>query len=127
MCISVLKWRRDGWRLGALRAGKHVLCEKRFAVNHSQAQEMFDEAQRAGRVVMEAFMYRSHPLTHAVMDAIRGGAIGQVKMIRASFCYRTMRITNNIRFSRELAGGALMDVGCYCIDFCRMVAGAEPT
>jgi xylose dehydrogenase (NAD/NADP) len=115
------------WTIAALRAGKHVLCEKPFAVDHAQSQEMFDEAQRADRVLMEAFMYRSHSLTHAVMDAIRGGAIGQVKVIRASFCYRTTRITNNIRFSRELAGGALMDVGCYCINFCRMVAGAEPT
>ena len=115
------------WTIAALRAGKHVLCEKPFAINHAQSQEMFDEAQLAGRILMEAFMYRSHPLTHAVMDAIRGGAIGQVKMIRASFCYRTTRITNNIRFSRALAGGALMDVGCYCINFCRLVAGAEPT
>jgi len=114
------------WTIAALRAGKHVLCEKPLAVNHAQSEEMFDEAQRAGRVLMEAFMYRSHPLTLTVMDAIRGGAIGQVKLIRASFCYRTTRISNNIRFSRELAGGALMDVGCYCINFCRMVAGAEP-
>jgi xylose dehydrogenase (NAD/NADP) len=115
------------WTIAALRAGKHVLCEKPFAVNLAQSQEMFVEAQRAGRVLMEAFMYRSHPLTLAWMEAIRGGAIGQVKVIRASFCYRTTRITNNIRFSRELAGGALMDVGCYCINLCRMVAGAEPT
>jgi D-xylose 1-dehydrogenase (NADP+, D-xylono-1,5-lactone-forming) len=114
------------WTIAALRAGKHVLCEKPLAVNYAQSQEMFDEAERAGRVLMEAFMYRSHPLTHAVMEAVRSGAIGQVKIIRASFCYRTTRITDNIRFSRELAGGALMDVGCYCINFCRMVAGAEP-
>ena len=115
------------WTIAALRGGKHVLCEKPFAMNLAQSQEMFDEGKRAGRVLMEAFMYRSHPLTHEWMNAIRGGVIGQIKVIRASFCYRTTRIANNIRFSRELAGGALMDVGCYCINLCRMVAGAEPT
>lgn len=115
------------WTLASLRAGKHVLCEKPFSIDEAQAVEMFDAAGRAGRIVMEAFMYRSHPLTHAVMRAIGAGEIGDVKLIRASFCYRTTRIAGNIRFSRDLAGGALMDVGCYCINFARMVAGAEPT
>ena len=114
------------WTIRALRAGKHVLCEKPFAANAQQAREMFDEARRAGRVLIEAFMYRSHPVTHAVLDAVRGGAIGTLKLIRTSFCYRTKRVDQNIRFRRELAGGALMDVGCYCVSLSRLVARAEP-
>lgn len=115
------------WTIAALRAGKHVLCEKPLASNAQEAREMFDAAGRAGRVLMEAFMYRSHPQTLAVMDALRDGAIGQLKLIRTSFCFCTRRTEGNIRFSRELSGGGLMDVGCYCINFSRLVAGAEPT
>jgi predicted dehydrogenase len=61
----------------ALRAGKHVLCEKPFAMTRTEAEEMFDEARKAQRVLVEAFMYRSHPLTHAMIDAVRGGEIGE--------------------------------------------------
>jgi len=115
------------WTIKALKAGKHVLCEKPIASNAAEAQEMFDAAHRAGRVLMEAFMYRSHPLTHAIVDAVRSGKIGRVKLIRTSFCFRVWKTANNIRFDPALAGGALMDIGCYCINFSRLIAGAEPT
>jgi predicted dehydrogenase len=115
------------WTIRALRAGKHVLCEKPFASNAAQAREMFDVATRAGRLAVEAFMYRSHPQTHAALDAIRGGAIGAVQLIRTSFCFRTRNVETNIRFRPDLAGGGIMDVGCYCVSFARLVAGAEPT
>ncbi|MDB5357989.1 MAG: Oxidoreductase [Phycisphaerales bacterium] len=115
------------WTIRALQAGKHVLCEKPIANNAAEAQEMFDVARRTGRLLMEAFMYRSHPLTLAVLDAVRGGAIGQVRLIRTSFCYRTTRVSGNIRFDPALAGGVLMDVGCYCVNFSRLIAGAEPS
>ena len=115
------------WTVRALRAGKHVLCEKPFASNAEQAREMFDVAARAGRLAVEAFMYRSHPQTRAALDAIRGGAIGAVRLIRTSFCFRTRNVETNIRFRPELAGGGIMDVGCYCVSFARLVAGAEPT
>lgn len=114
------------WTIKALRAGKHVLCEKPFALTRTEAEEMFAEARKAGCVLVEAFMYRSHPLTHAVIDAVRGGEIGELKMIRSSFCYRTSRTEGNVRFDRELGGGGVMDVGCYCINFSRMIAGEEP-
>jgi predicted dehydrogenase len=114
------------WTLAALAAGKHVLCEKPLAGNAGQAREMFDAAEKAKKVLVEAFMYRSHPQTLAALDAVRSGAIGELKLIRTSFCYRTRKIEGNIRFSRELAGGGLMDIGCYCIDFSRLFAGAEP-
>ena len=115
------------WTIKALRAGKHVLCEKPFAMNRAQAEQMFAEARKANRVLVEAFMYRSHPLTHAVIDAVRGGEIGEVRMIRTSFCYKTGRVAGNVRFERKLGGGGLMDVGCYCINFCRFITGEEPS
>ena len=115
------------WTIAALKAGKHVLCEKPLASNSAEAQEMFDVAQASGRVLVEAFMYRSHPQTLAVMDVVKSGVIGDVRLVRSSFYYLTMKIEGNIRFSRELAGGALMDIGCYCINFSRLVAQQEPS
>ena len=114
------------WTIAALKAGKHVLCEKPLASNVAEAQEMFDVAQSSGRILVEAFMYRSHPQTMAVMDVVKSGVIGQVKLVRSGFCFRTMKIEGNIRFSRALAGGALMDIGCYCINFSRLIAQQEP-
>jgi predicted dehydrogenase len=114
------------WTIKALRAGKHVLCEKPFAATVAEAEEMFDVAATTGRVVVEAFMYRCHPLTIAVRKAVDSGAIGQVKLIRTSFSYRTGKIAGNVRFDPALAGGCLMDVGCYCINFSRFFAGADP-
>ena len=70
-------------------------------------------------------MYRAHPQTREVAAKIHAGAIGDVKMIRSSFCYRTSRIDGNIRFDPGLAGGSLMDIGCYCINFSRMIASAD--
>lgn len=114
------------WTLRALESGKHVLCEKPMACSAAETEQMFDAADRADRVLVEAFMYRSHPLLHAAVDQVRRGAIGRLRMIRTSFCYCTKRIEDNIRFDRGLAGGALMDVGCYCIDFAQWLAEAEP-
>jgi xylose dehydrogenase (NAD/NADP) len=115
------------WTIKSLQAGKHVLCEKPLAVDVAQAEEMFDVAGRSGRVLVEAFMYRSHPQTKAVIDAVQRGVIGNLKTIRTSFCYRTARVENNIRFQPELNGGALMDIGCYCINFSRLFARQEPS
>ena len=114
------------WTIKALRAGKHVLCEKPLGANAVEATEMFAAARETGRVLVEAFMYRAHPLTHAVVAAVRSGVIGQVKLIRSSFCYCSRKIDGNIRFAPELAGGSLMDIGCYCISFSHLVAGEAP-
>jgi len=113
------------WAIKALQAGKHVLCEKPLAINYQQGQEMFAAARQANRLLVEAFMYRTHPLTGQVLKEIREGRIGKLKLIRTSFCYQTDNLAN-IRFSKPLAGGALMDVGCYCIDFARLITGQEP-
>jgi predicted dehydrogenase len=114
------------WTIRSLGAGKHVLCEKPFALNGAQSQEMFDVAQQQGKVLIEAFMYRSHPYVRAIEEQITSGAIGQIQLIRTSFCYRTTKIGGNVRFVRELGGGGLMDIGCYCINFSRLFARQEP-
>ena len=115
------------WTIKALRAGKHVLCEKPFASNWTEAADMFEAAESCGKVLVEAFMYRSHPQTKKIVKAIKSGAIGEVRFIRTSFTYKTMRIAENIRFRADLAGGALMDIGCYCIDFSQLIAGSAPS
>ncbi len=114
------------WTIKSLQAGKHVLCEKPIAVSTLQAREMFDLARQTGRVLVEAFMYCAHPQTIQALQQVRGGAIGRVKLIRTSFCYRTSRIAGNIRFDPRLAGGSLMDIGCYCVSFSHLVTGEEP-
>ncbi|MGC4033190.1 MAG: Gfo/Idh/MocA family oxidoreductase [Tepidisphaeraceae bacterium] len=124
--VSLPNTMHHEWTIKALRAGKHVLCEKPLAVTVKEAEEMFAVARETGRVLIEAFMYRCHPQTLAVLQAVRGGAIGKVRYIRTSFCYRTTKIDGNIRFDKSLAGGALMDVGCYCLNFSRLIAGGEP-
>jgi D-xylose 1-dehydrogenase (NADP+, D-xylono-1,5-lactone-forming) len=115
------------WTLRALSAGKHVLCEKPLAMNAAEAERMFDAAKKAGKILVEAFMYRSHPQTLAVLEAVKSGVIGKLRLIRTSFCYRTRKIGGNVRFVRELGGGGLMDIGCYCINFARFFAGDEPS
>lgn len=115
------------WTLKALAAGKHVLCEKPLASNVAEAEEMFDAAEKAGRLLVEAFMYRSHPLIVEVVDQVRRGAIGKVRLVRTSFCYFTRNVDDNIRFDPALAGGALMDIGCYCIDLSQLIVGAAPS
>ncbi len=115
------------WTLKALAAGKHVLCEKPMGMDAKETEEMFDSAKRASRILVEAFMYRTHPQTKAVLAKIREGAIGEVKLIRTTFCYRTEKINGNTRFDQSLGGGAIMDIGCYCIDLARQITGEDPT
>ena len=115
------------WTIKALRAGKHVLCEKPLSVTLDQAREMFAVAEECGRTLIEAFMYRAHPQTIKAFQLVRSGVIGNVKLIRTSFCYRVRKTEGNIRFDASLAGGALMDVGCYCLSLSRMIAGEEPS
>jgi D-xylose 1-dehydrogenase (NADP+, D-xylono-1,5-lactone-forming) len=124
--ISLPNSMHHEWTIRSLRAGKHVLCEKPFATNAEQSQEMFDEAGRAGRLLVEAFMYLSHPQTIAVIESVHSGEIGSLQLIRTSFCYRTRRIDGNIRFRPDLAGGALMDIGCYCTSLACVLAQEDP-
>jgi D-xylose 1-dehydrogenase (NADP+, D-xylono-1,5-lactone-forming) len=113
------------WSIACARAGKHVLCEKPLAVSRAEAETMFAAAREAGVWLMEAFMYRFHPQTLKVQELIAAGAIGQVRLVRAVFTF-TVADPANVRLSAELAGGALMDVGCYPVNFARMIAGSAP-
>ena len=115
------------WSIRALRAGKHVLCEKPFSDSPAAVDEAYDCADANGVLLMEAFMYRHHPQTTAVADLVAGGELGEVRYIRTIFGFNGVRLfgATNIRFSPELGGGALMDVGSYCVSGARLVGG-EP-
>ncbi|HEY1593583.1 MAG TPA: Gfo/Idh/MocA family oxidoreductase [Solirubrobacteraceae bacterium] len=112
------------WTLRALEQGKHVLCEKPLSRHLEQVERAFDAADRAGLLLMEAFMYRHNPQTRKLQELVADGAIGNLRVIRAAFSFNA-RDPANIRLSRALDGGALMDVGCYCISGTRLLAG-EP-
>jgi predicted dehydrogenase len=107
----------------ALEAGKHVLCEKPLTRRPEEAERAFDAAERAGRVLMEAFMWRYHPQASRLLELVP--EVGALKLVRAVFSF-PMPAADNIRLSAALDGGALMDVGCYCISGTRLVTGAEP-
>ncbi|MEP7199259.1 MAG: Gfo/Idh/MocA family oxidoreductase [Chloroflexota bacterium] len=113
------------WTLKAAQAGKHVLCEKPFAANASEVDTMIAACAVNNVVLMEAFMYRFHPQTVKVIELVRGGAIGAVKLVRAAFCFPVAQETN-IRLNAALAGGSLMDVGTYCVNAARTIIEAEP-
>nr|MBM1002966.1 Gfo/Idh/MocA family oxidoreductase [Desulfofustis sp. PB-SRB1] len=116
--------------LAAVAAGKHVLCEKPLAGNASQARTMADAAAAAEVVLMEAMMYRFHPRSRRVKALVDEGAIGAAKLVRAAFCFsmdeHLLDSTDNYRLIREQGGGALLDVGCYCVSAARWLLGAEP-
>lgn len=112
------------WTVRALEAGKHVLCEKPLSRRAAEVGRAFDVAEREGRVLMEAFMYRHHPQTRRLCELVCDGAVGRVQMIRAAFSFAVPE-RSNIRLAAGLDGGALMDVGCYCVSGARLIAG-EP-
>jgi predicted dehydrogenase len=113
------------WSRRAAERGKHVLCEKPLGLNAAECIEMDAVAQVNGVVLMEGFMYRFHPRIDRVIRIVRDGGIGKLEAIRSAFTFRLMR-NDNIRWSAELGGGALMDVGCYCVNVSRTITGEEP-
>lgn len=114
------------WCLKALAAGKHVLCEKPIGMSAAEAVELLTAAAAHPRLkVMEAFMYRFHPQWRKAVELTSGGAIGEVRTIQAFFSYCNIDPAN-IRNRPEVGGGALMDIGCYCLSLSRLVFGREP-
>lgn len=111
------------WAIRACEAGKHVLCEKPLGMNAPEAMAVADAAQRAGVVAMEAFMYRGHPQTRRLIELIASGAIGEVTLIQAAYGYHTDFAAEKRHFDPQLGGGAILDVGCYCVSMCRLIAG----
>ena len=114
------------WTVAAAQAGKHVLCEKPLALSSSDAAVMVDACERAGVRLMEAFMYRLHPSWVAVRELVSSGRIGQLMAVQSWFSYFNDDRTN-IRNIREVGGGALYDIGCYCVSLSRLLFGGEPS
>jgi predicted dehydrogenase len=115
------------WTLRALEAGKHVLTEKPFSRRADEVEAAFDVAERRGLVLSEGFMWRHHPQTRALERLVADNAIGRLRVIRAAFSFQLAAVhgAGDARFEPELDGGALMDVGCYCVNAIRAFGG-EP-
>ena len=112
------------WSIRALEAGKHVLCEKPMSSSAAEVEEAFAAAERTGFLLTEAFMYRHHPQARRLEALVAEGAIGELRVIRSAFSYGLFDV-GNIRLRTDVDGGALMDVGCYCVSGSRLLGG-EP-
>lgn len=112
------------WTIKALRANKHVLCEKPFALTLPEVDAMIAASKETGRVLAEAFMYRHHPQTLKVKELVDSGKLGQLRLIKGAFTF-TLKREGNFRSVKDMGGGSIWDVGCYPISYARMLAG-EP-
>jgi hypothetical protein len=117
--------RHSDLTLAALAAGKHVLCEKPFSMSADEAEAMTGAAARAGLILMEAFHYRYHPLWDRVLEIV-GRDLGPIEQIEAEFSVPIAETPDELRYFPELGGGALGDLGTYCVHWCRTIAGSEP-
>ncbi|QRX63529.1 Gfo/Idh/MocA family oxidoreductase [Dysgonomonadaceae bacterium zrk40] len=114
------------WSIKALEAGKHVLCEKPIGLNSTEAEKLLEASEKYPHLkIMEAFMYRHHSQWHKVKSMVDNGTIGKIKSINLFFSYYNTD-PDNIRNKIEVGGGALMDIGCYCISFARFILNSEP-
>jgi D-xylose 1-dehydrogenase (NADP+, D-xylono-1,5-lactone-forming) len=124
--ISLPNTMHREWSIRSLEAGKHVICEKPFSRRASDVEAAFDAAERTGRLLTEAFMYRHNPQTRRLSELVRDGAIGELRVIRSAFSY-SLYDADNIRLRTDVDGGSLMDVGCYCVSGSRLLAGEPET
>ena len=122
--ISLPNTMHSEWSIRSIEAGKHVLCEKPFSRHPEEVAAAFDVAERAGRFLSEAFMYRHNPQTKRLKQLVDDGAIGELRLVRTAFSYG-LYDADNIRLRTDVEGGALMDVGCYCVSGARLLGG-EP-
>lgn len=114
------------WAIKALEANKHVLCEKPIAVSAAEAVQLQQAALRKPKLkIMEAFMYRFHPKWQRAKSMAQDGTIGKLTTIQSFFSYYNAD-ADNIRNQKEMAGGGLMDIGCYCISLARFLFDEEP-
>lgn len=118
--------RHAEWTLAALSAGKHVLCEKPFTANAAQAREVAAAAKESGLVVMEAFHYRYHPVAQRMADIVHSGELGEIRHVSTAMCFPLPRFSD-IRYRFDLAGGALMDAGCYAVHCLRLLSPGTPS
>ena len=112
------------WAIRCAEAGKQILCEKPLAMNHREAAAVVEAARRHDVFLMEAFMYRCHPQTARLVELIRAGAVGRVRMIQAAFGFRAADDARSRLLDPALGGGGILDVGCYPVSMSRLLAGA---
>ncbi|WP_349956927.1 aldo/keto reductase [Rhizobium sp. ZPR3] len=113
------------WAIKAIRAGKHVLVEKPIALSAFDAEAIYHEAKKAGVFAGEAFMYRVHPQTAKLIELVKSGVIGDLRIIRSSFGFNMGKVNPEHRlFANETAGGGILDVGGYPVSMARLIAGA---
>jgi predicted dehydrogenase len=113
------------WTIAALEAGKHVLCEKPFTANATEAEAVAAVAERTGFVVMEAFHYRYHPLAQRMREVVDSGELGTIRRVETALCFPLPKFSD-IRYQYDLAGGATMDVGTYTVHMARLLGREEP-
>ena len=111
------------WSIKAAEAGKHVLCEKPLTLNHAEAMAVVEAARSQDVFLMEAFMYRCHPQTIKLVELVRERAIGEVRLIQATFSFHSSFDLNSRLLNSKLGGGGILDVGCYCTSMARLIAG----
>ena len=119
-------WLHCDWTVRALEAGKHVLCEKPLAEDMAECRRMVAVSRQCGRSLMEAFAYRFHPQTARVKEIVSQGSVGELRLIRSSLGFPLDFSRPNVRLKPSPGGGALMDVGCYCIHVMRYLTDEEP-
>ena len=123
--IPIINSEHKPWTIKALQAGKHVLVEKPFALNADEAQEMIGVSVEKSLVLMENFMYRYHPRIKKAAESIRKDELGKLRFLHCSFSF-PLENPDDFRLVPSLGGGALYDLGCYCVDFQRLMVGREP-
>lgn len=126
VCIATHNGLHRELAIAAMHAGKHVLCEKPLGLDAAECADMLAASRETGRLLVEAFMYRYHPQIDAVQRLIASGAIGELRHLEASFCFR-LADDEPSRLRAEWGGGALMDVGCYCVNAARLFLGNSPS
>lgn len=114
------------WTSRAIRAGKHVLCEKPLAITAAEAEALFELARAQEVVLIEGFMYRAHPQTQLLRETLTSGRIGKLRLMQINFCFDRPATREDSRYHPDEGGGSLMDVGCYCLDLARYLTGEEP-
>ena len=113
------------WTIKALKAGKHVLCEKPLGLTATNVDKMLATVKETGRVLTEAFMYRHHAQTLKVKEIVKSGILGKLQFLRGSFSF-SLKDEENYRLKKEMGGGSIWDIGCYPISYIRMLVGTNP-
>ena len=122
--IAVPHPQHTEWAIKAAEAGKHILCEKPLGLNYAEGMVMAEAARANNVLLMEAFMYRCHPQTAKIVELVRSGAIGEVKLVQATFGFNAGFNAESRLWSNAAGGGGILDVGCYAVSFSRLIAGA---